>query len=111
MANIFGTVSSIYARIGVFLDWFEIVSIAIFTIEYIGRVWSVMTVQQFSNPLGGRVRFMVTPMAIIDLLAVLPFYLPFIGVDLRFIRSLRLFRLFRLAKLGRYFESLRLIGR
>jgi voltage-gated potassium channel len=110
IANIFGTVSSVYSRIGVFLDWFEIVSIAIFTIEYIGRVWSVVVVQRFSHPLGGRLRFMGTPMAIIDLLAVLPFYLPFLGVDLRFVRSLRLFRLFRLAKLGRYFESLRFIG-
>lgn len=32
---------------------------------------------------------------IIDVLAVLPFYLPFVGVDLRFIRAVRLFRLFR----------------
>lgn len=51
-------------------------------------------------------------MAIIDLLAILPFYLPFISADLRFLRMVRLFRLFRLLrvfKLGRYFEALQII--
>src|SRR5699024_5399228 len=46
------------------------------------------------------------PLQIIDLLAFLPFYLPFIGLDLRFIRVVRLFRLFRLLKMGRYSHSL-----
>jgi hypothetical protein len=50
-------------------------------------------------------------MAVIDLLAVLPFYLTFFTADLRFIRALRLFRLFRMAKLGRYSSSVRLFGR
>ena len=51
-------------------------------------------------------------MAIIDLLAVLPFYLPFFTADLRFLRMVRLFRLFRLLrvfKLGRYFDALQII--
>ena len=51
-------------------------------------------------------------MAIIDLLAILPFYLPFISADLRFLRMMRLFRLFRLLrvlKLGRYFDALQVI--
>ena len=51
-------------------------------------------------------------MAIIDLLAILPFYLPFFSADLRFLRMMRLFRLFRLLrvfKLGRYFEALHVI--
>ena len=51
-------------------------------------------------------------MAIIDLLAILPFYLPFVSADLRFLRMMRLFRLFRLLrvfKLGRYLEALQII--
>lgn len=50
--------------------------------------------------------------AIVDLLAILPFYLPFFSADLRFLRMMRLFRLFRLLrvfKLGRYFEALQII--
>jgi len=54
----------------------------------------------------GRLRFMVTPFALVDLMAVLPFYLPFAFPELRFIRAFRLFRLFRILKLARYSESL-----
>ena len=54
----------------------------------------------------GRIRFALQPLQIIDLLAILPFYLPFIGIDLRFLRAVRLFRLFRLLKMGRYSQSL-----
>jgi voltage-gated potassium channel len=47
----------------------------------------------------------------IDLLAILPFYIPLLlPVDLRFLRALRLFRLLRLFKLGRYSRSLKAIG-
>ena len=51
-------------------------------------------------------------MAIIDLLAILPFYLPFVSADLRFLRMMRLLRLFRLLrvfKLGRYVDALQII--
>jgi voltage-gated potassium channel len=44
-------------------------------------------------------------------LAVLPFYLPFVGVNLVFVRAVRLVRIFRIAKLGRYSNALRMLGR
>jgi voltage-gated potassium channel len=51
-------------------------------------------------------------MALLDLLAITPFYLPLlIRFDLRFLRVLRLFRLLRVFKLTRYSDSLNLIGR
>ena len=50
-------------------------------------------------------------MALIDLAAVLPFYLPFVGLDLRFLRIVRMLRLFRVAKIGRYSTSVQLLGR
>ena len=59
----------------------------------------------------GASRFAVTPLAVIDLLAILPFYVPFVGIDLRFVRAVRLFRVFRIAKLGRYSHAVRTIGR
>ena len=61
-----------------------------------------------------RLKYMFSFMAIIDLLAILPFYLPFVSADLRFLRMMRLFRLFRLLrvfKLGRYFDALQIIVR
>jgi len=48
-------------------------------------------------------------MAVVDLLAILPFYLPFLGFDLRVIRVMRLLRILRVAKVGRYYSSLGLI--
>ena len=90
---------------------FEVFSVVVFTVEYVLRVWSCTVSPKYVHPLKGRLRFMVTPMAIIDLLAFLPFYLPFLGLDLRFIRVIRLFRLFRVAKLGRYSQAVKTFGR
>ena len=95
---------------GVF-HWIEIVSVAIFTVEYVLRLWSCVEESKYKHPILGRARFALTPLALIDLAAILPFYLPFVGVDLRFIRVVRLLRLFRVAKVGRYSRSLQLLGR
>ena len=59
----------------------------------------------------GRARYMTRPMLIIDLLAILPFYLVFLDIDLRSLRAIRIIRLFRLAKLIRYVKALDDIGR
>jgi voltage-gated potassium channel len=84
----------------------DLVSVIIFTIEYILRLWVCTLNPAYSHPIKGRLRFMVTPFAIIDLLAILPFFLPFlIHVDLRFLRILRLFRILRILKLGRYSDA------
>jgi len=85
---------------------FEIFSISVFTIEYILRLWSITADERYSHPVRGRLRFALTPMALVDLAVILPFYLPLtFALDLRFIRALRFFRLFRLFKMGRYIES------
>lgn len=109
-AVVFGTVPWIRARWGAGLDWFEAISVAIFAVEYVLRLWSAPANPRFASAPAGRLRYAVTPMAIVDLLAILPALLPFVGVDLRFARALRLMRLFRLAKLTRYLRSIRLFG-
>jgi voltage-gated potassium channel len=111
IAVILGTVKSIEERFQSALRWFEVFSVAVFTVEYLARVWACVSQSEYSRPVIGRLRFMLRPMAVIDLLAVLPFYLTFFTADLRFLRALRLFRLFRVAKLGRYSSSMRLFGR
>jgi voltage-gated potassium channel len=50
-------------------------------------------------------------MSMVDLLSILPFYLPFVHADLRSLRALRLLRLFRIAKILRYYSRLNLIRR
>jgi len=92
-------------------QWLEIVSVAIFTVEYLLRLWACVAEPKFRHPILGRARFALTPMALVDLAAILPFYLPFTGIDLRFIRAVRLLRLFRVVKIGRYSASLQLVGR
>jgi voltage-gated potassium channel len=82
----------------------------IFTVEYILRLWTCTINIRFKKPVIGRLGFAATPMSIIDLMAILPFYMPMLIFDLRFVRVLRLFRLFRLFKLGRYSESLKKFG-
>lgn len=90
---------------------FEIFSVIFFSIEYVLRMWTANEMDRFKRPFLGNIRYAFTPLAIIDLLSVLPFYLPFFGIDLRLLRVLRLFRLFRLLKIVRYVKALSLINR
>ena len=90
---------------------FEYFSVLVFTIEYLLRLWTANLDPTYEKPVVGNIKYAFTPLAIVDLLAVLPFYLPFFGVDLRLLRFLRIFRVFRLLKLARYMAALDLINR
>ena len=87
----------------------EIVSTIIFALEYSLRLWSsVESDSENSQPIRTRIRYALSPLAIVDLLAFLPSILQllFPGIDLRFLRVLRLLRVF---KLTRYFSSFELL--
>lgn len=87
----------------------DVISSIIFTIEYVLRIWSCTASKKFKHPILGRIRFALQPMMIVDLLAILPFYLPmFISFDLRGLRAIRLFRLIRIFKFHRYSESMQI---
>lgn len=107
------TVDPIQASFGTELHYFETVSVLIFTVEYLGRVWSNVEDIGDWHPIWDRLRIMKRPILIVDFLAVLPYYLALLGVglDLRFLRALRLIRLLRLLKLVRYSESMRAFGK
>jgi len=106
---IISTVSTIDSTYGHSLYMFEIFSIIIFTTEYLLRIWTCVEIEKFSKPFSGRISYIFTPMALVDILAILPFYFSMLGVDLRMVRVLRLFRLFRVAKAGRYFKAFDMI--
>ena len=96
-----------------FQDWFyllEVVSVAMFTVELLLRLWTCDFLRPQSSRVGAVVRFLVSPIGIIDLLAILPFYLPFLIPDLRVVRVLRLVRFLRLLKLTRYTRSVMTMG-
>jgi len=100
---ILGTVRSFDDRFGHRLYYFDWASIAVFSIEYLLRIWSCTVDDRYRQPISGRLRYMLSPAALVDLFAIAPYYL---ALDLRY---LRIFRLFLLFKLGRYASRLRLI--
>jgi len=108
LAIILESVASLEAQYHNTFQLFELISVAIFTLEYLARVWASVDQSRFSNaPLKGRLQYMFTPMALIDLLAILPFYLgSLVGLDLRFLRFLRVLRIF---KLTRYSAAMRMV--
>lgn len=83
----------------------------IFTIEYLLRLWSSNVEPNYAGFLYGRLKFAFTPLALVDLLAIMPFFLVFLGLDFRFIRMVRLVRILRIAKLGRYMNAWKILGR
>ena len=94
---------------------FEILSVAVFSVEYLLRMWVCVEADRTNSNESAsslRLRYAASPMAIIDLLAVLPFYLGALGLlgaaDMRMLRVLRLLRLF---KLTRYADSMSLLWR
>jgi voltage-gated potassium channel len=110
VAVVVGTVPGVERRFGRALGVFEVVSVVVFSLEYVARLWAAPADPRWRPAVRGRLRDARPPLALVDLLAVLPFYLPFVGVDLRFVRALRLLRLFRLAKVGRYVAALGLFA-
>jgi len=85
---------------------FEVFSVVFFTVEYIARLYSIVERPRNSDPVKGRLKFMVSPIAIVDLLAFVPFYLTFLPLDLRFLRIFRLMAIFRMLKFARYLHAL-----
>jgi len=106
-AMILETVDSLNRQYAVWFDRVEIITVAVFSVEYVLRVWSITADPKFASPFAGRLRYILTPLAIFDLLAISSFYLFLLGVDASF---LRVFRVARLAKLWRYSSTLRTFG-
>ena len=80
----------------------EILFGLVFLVEYVARVWVAAEDPRYSDGLRGRLRYAMTPSALLDLLAVTPLFLHVIGAEAYVIRILRVVRVLRLAKLGRF---------
>lgn len=104
-AIVFESVGDNHERYGDWLRAFELLSLGVFGIEFLLRVWSITADPRYSHPVWGRLRFLGSPFALVDMLAILPSLL--LALDLRVVRVLRMLRLL---KLGRYSESLQVLG-
>lgn len=112
LAIILESVESIEKQFQEQFYWFELFSVTIFTIEYIIRVWSCPDLRggDYEDNLKGRLRYMVSLPALIDLLAIIPFYLTFfLTIDLRFLRVFRLLRVFKLTRYSSAMGTLLLV--
>lgn len=103
------TVPSLYASYHAYFFAFELFSVAIFTVEYALRLWTSveMPFLRRLSPVKARLYSATRPSLIIDLLAILPFYLSqFFAVDLRVLRTLRLLRFLKLSRYSPAMHSL-----
>ncbi len=108
VASVLETDAELARHAPAFFDWFERASIIVFSVEYLLRLWSCTADPRFADAVRGRLRMAITPMALVDLLAIAPFYFELLlpgTLDLRFLRVLRLLRLFRLLRHARLAEA------
>lgn len=103
--------NNLYEKWYFYFKTFEVFSVIIFSIEYLLRIWtSDLLYEGKRGKIKSITKYILSPMAVIDLLSILPFYLPMlIPIDLRFLRLFRVFRLLRILKINRYTKALSLI--
>ncbi|MDB5569770.1 MAG: cyclic nucleotide-binding protein [Hyphomicrobiales bacterium] len=109
--GVLNTVPDVFARWGLWLERLEIFALCVFWAEYVLRVWSAPEHTRYSelHPWRARWRLMREPLAVIDLLTILPL---FVGVlfagDFQVLLALRLLRFFKLARYSPGMRSLAL---
>jgi voltage-gated potassium channel len=85
----------------------EYLTVIVFTLEYLARLWTADYLYPVEGPIKSRLHFIFSIVAIVDLIAIIPFFLPFlISYNLVSLRSFRLIRLLRLLKLNRHTNAL-----
>lgn len=104
------SMKDISLKYGAYLYMFNVFSIIIFTIEYVLRIYISELTHPSTSKIKSAFKFITSTEGLIDLLAIIPFYLPMLlKMDVRFIRILRLTRFLRILKLNRYNKSLHMI--
>ena len=100
------TLPSVSDRWGDELDTFNTVAMIVFTVEYLLRIWSFAEADGPGRKFRKRLGYIVSPMALVDLAAILPLFLAALPINTLFLRALRLMRVFRILKIGRYSNSI-----
>ena len=111
VASVFVVTLDLSADVRDLLRGFEAVVSVVFTLEYALRIWTAPELYPDRSPWRARARYVVSGMALIDLLAILPFWVPmFLPGSMLGMRAFRLVRLLRIFKLNRYFDALAMVG-
>jgi voltage-gated potassium channel len=94
------------------LSQMEAFAVYFFTAEYVARLWTCPEIAKYGEGWRGRLRYAVSGMALVDLAAILPFFLsPLADSNTVVFRLLRVFRLVRVLKFGRYHATIGILGR
>ena len=101
LAVVLETVASVTYLINIEFVILDTIAVAIFTLEFMMRIYSSVEEPGHRNPLTGRIKEFTKPSTFIDFLAILPFFLEVLLRDHLDLRFLRIFRLARLLKLTR----------
>lgn len=104
---IFGTVEGLSRQYGEVFSFVDHATVIVFTIEYMLRVWTIPEHPKYAGPIFGRLRYMKSGMALVDLVSIVPYF--FELIDMRVARLLRVLRLMRVFKASRYMKSMQLI--
>jgi voltage-gated potassium channel len=114
ITNVFAVIleseQPIYKHYKLYFDTFEIFSVCIFTVEYFIRLWlsPASDLKTHQKPVFSHLRYIISPLALVDLIALLPFYISLL-LDINDLRLLLSLRLLRILKLTRYSHSLGLL--
>lgn len=110
-AVVLESVRAIAERFGAAFGLFGAFSVLVFVGEYAARLWSCVEDPRSPGGLRGRLRYALRPLALVDLIAIVPFLATLGTADMRVLRAVRLFRLVWLLKAGRYLPALTLLRR
>lgn len=102
------TLRNPYRTLFLTIEW---ILTSVFAIEYLARVWVSIEDPRYGNGWRGRLKYVFSPFALIDLMALLPVFFAGTGADSFILRIARLLRILRLARLGRFSKALADLGR
>ena len=102
------TVDDLFLHYNKLFRIFEYFSVLIFSLEYLGRIWSCVEDKHYTNNFRVRIKYLFSFPSLIDLIAIAPSLLAFIfpSADLRFIRILRIFRFLKFSRYSSSINSL-----
>jgi voltage-gated potassium channel Kch len=111
LAVVLESVHSISYAINVEFAILDALAVAIFSVEYCMRIYASVEEPGFKNAIAGRFKQASTPATVIDLLAIMPFFLEVVLSHVFDLRFLRVFRLARLLKLTRHSDATAILGK
>ncbi|MCC6817341.1 MAG: ion transporter [Bacteroidia bacterium] len=105
------SVKSFHRSYFLYLYPLEVFTMIFFSIEYLLRVYTCTEIKGYKHPIIGRMKYIMTPLMLIDILSIIPFYLIIFSSNYSGFYIFSIFRVLRLFKAIRYVEAFKIIGR